>query len=149
MECLIKIQKLLEKGSHDLQSLATQFTGLLNPHVQVTLLGWAYAFYFSPRDLILASDPWFVRRHRFSRGVPERNGLGSNAGAVVRLWWWQLSHRRLAQMRPRQARWGWLAEMRAKALAATPPARRWRQWLASLRSIPWAAVDEHGPRRLA
>jgi hypothetical protein len=151
MECLLKIQKLLEKGSQDIQSLATELTGLLNPHVQVTLLGWTYAFYFSPRDLILASDPWFVRRHRFfetsSRketawGPTQLRSYVSDAGSYL--------SGGLAQIAAAAGEVGLVGRDAGESVGSdTASSKMAAMQLASLRSIPWAAVDEHGPRQLA
>jgi hypothetical protein len=151
MECLIKIQKLLEKGSHDLQSLATEFTGLLNPHVQVTLLGWTYAFYFSPRDLILASDPWFVRRHQFFEASSGKETVWaptqvrsyvSGSGSYL--------SGGLAQIAATAGEVGLVGRDAGGSVGSdTASSKMAAMQLASLRSIPWAAVDEHGPRQLA
>ena len=151
IECLLKIHKLLEKGSQDIQTLATELTGLLNPHVQVTLLGWSYAFYFSPRDLILASDPWFVRRHRFfdtSCGKEtvwpptQVRSYVSGGGSYL--------SGGLAQIAAAAGEVGLVGRDAAESLGSdTASSKMAAMQLASLRSIPWAAVDEHGPRRLA
>jgi len=37
----------------------------LNPFIKTTLVGWIYAFYFSPQDLAIGGDRYFVRRHTF------------------------------------------------------------------------------------
>jgi hypothetical protein len=150
MECLIKIQKLLEKGSHDLQCLATDFTGLLNPHVQVTLLGWAYAFYFSPRDLILASDPWFVRRHQFFDASSGKETIWAPTQVCSYVSGGSYLSGGLAQIAATAGEVGLVGRDAGGSVGSdTASSKMAAMQLASLRSIPWAAVDEHGPRQLA
>ena len=151
MECLLRVQKLLEKGSSDIQHLATELTGLLNPHVQVTLLGWTYAFYFSPRDLILANDPWFVRRHQFFEKCPGKKTVWaptqvrsyvSGGGSYLT--------GGLTRIAATAGEVGLVGRDTGESVGSdTASSKMAAMQLASLRSIPWAAVDEHGPRRLA
>ena len=37
----------------------------LLPTLHLSLLGWIYAYHFSPNDLLIKEDPLFIRRHRF------------------------------------------------------------------------------------
>ena len=150
LECLIKMQKLLEKGSHDLQSLATEFTGMLNPHVQVTLLGWTYAFYFSPRDLILASDPWFVRRHQFFEASSGKETIWAPTQVRSYVSGGSYLSGGLAQIAATAGEVGLVGRDAGGSVGSdTASSKMAAMQLASLRSIPWAAVDEHGPRQLA
>ena len=38
----------------------------LNPFLRTTLVGWVYGYYFSPADLAVASNRYFIRAHVFS-----------------------------------------------------------------------------------
>jgi hypothetical protein len=152
VECLIKIEKLLDRGPEAIREAATGFIGLLNHHIQVALLGWVYASYFSPRDLVLAADPWFVRRHQFP--VAEVSGKKSI---------WHATAMRsyttgggtylaggLAQIAAAAGEVGLVGvdggETAGRDLASSGMAAR---QLASLRATPWAGLDEHVLRLLA
>jgi hypothetical protein len=151
VECLIKIEKLLD-SPQAIREAATGFIGLLNPHIQVALLGWVYASYFSPRDLVLAADPWFVRRHQFP--FDEFSGKKSV---------WHATAMRsyttgggtylaggLAQIAAAAGEVGLVGvdggETAGRDLASSAIAAR---QLASLRATPWAGLDEHVLRLLA
>ena len=48
-----------------LHEIATELWEQLNPYVKNSLVAWIYAYYFSPQDLVVAMDPFLVRRHQF------------------------------------------------------------------------------------
>ena len=68
-ELLAQAAKLrVESGKQDakkLHEIATELWEQLNPYVKNSLVAWIYAYYFSPQDLVVAMDPFLVRRHQF------------------------------------------------------------------------------------
>jgi len=69
-----RIQKLKKelakkKKSKQIPAVAGEIIGELNAYVETTLLGWVYAYYFSPHDLAVAEDPFLVRKHKFFGGI--------------------------------------------------------------------------------
>jgi hypothetical protein len=55
----------IEQPSKEIPKLATRLIEELNPFLKTTLVGWIYAFYFSPQDLAITGDRYLVRRHKF------------------------------------------------------------------------------------
>jgi hypothetical protein len=49
----------------DLEKLERELLAELAPTVRLALSGLVYAFYFRPDDLLVAEDPFLVRKHRF------------------------------------------------------------------------------------
>jgi len=60
-----QLREGVEKDSKKLPEIATALLGQLNPYVKHTLVAWVYAYYFSPQDLVIAEDPFLVRKHQF------------------------------------------------------------------------------------
>jgi hypothetical protein len=58
------------KPSKDVGRTAAKLIEELNPLLKTTLVGWVYAYYFSPDDLAIASDRYLVRRHLFHDAAP-------------------------------------------------------------------------------
>ncbi len=151
IESLAEIRKLLNRGgSQDIPKLAMQLIGCLNPYVQTTLLGWVYASYFSPRDLIMEGDPWFLRKHEFSVTFHKRDTWpatrvrsgGSEVGSYLT--------GGLAQIAAAAGAVGLIgveaSESAGNDIAASKVAA---MQLASLRAMSWARLDEHDLRLLA
>jgi hypothetical protein len=61
----LRKQFSIQQPSKEIPKLAAQLIEELNPYVKTTLVGWIYAFYFSPQDLAIAGDRYLVRRHMF------------------------------------------------------------------------------------
>jgi hypothetical protein len=61
----LKSEFSMEQPSKEIPKLAAKLTEELNPFLRTTLVGWIYAFYFSPQDLAIAGDRYLVRRHMF------------------------------------------------------------------------------------
>src|SRR5262249_55957423 len=61
----LRKQFSIQQPSKEIPKLAAQLIEELNPFVKTTLVGWIYAFYFSPQDLAIAGDRYLVRRHMF------------------------------------------------------------------------------------
>jgi hypothetical protein len=61
----LRKQFSIQPASKEIPKLTAKLIEELNPFVKITLVGWIYAFYFSPRDLAIAGDPYLVRRHMF------------------------------------------------------------------------------------
>ncbi|MCY3756759.1 MAG: hypothetical protein OXG96_03470, partial [Acidobacteria bacterium] len=51
--------------SDALPELSQEIVGYLDGSFKDALVGWVYAYYFSPRDLVVAEDPLLTRKHRF------------------------------------------------------------------------------------
>ena len=63
-ERVAKLRKeAAKKKPKDLPKLAAELLGELNPYLKNSLVGWIYSYYFSPQDLVMAQDPFFIRRH--------------------------------------------------------------------------------------
>ena len=45
--------------------LSQEVVGHLDGSFKDALVGWVYAYYFSPRDLVVAEDPLLTRKHQF------------------------------------------------------------------------------------
>jgi hypothetical protein len=141
------------KDSQATRRFTTELTGLLNPHVQVALLGWVYAYYFSPHDLIATGDPCFVRKHQFFEERPKRftwPAMTVHVGeSSVSSMGGYLSGG-LAQIATAAGELGLRGnEVEESVVNDAASARMSALQLASLRAMPWAALDEHGPRVLA
>ena len=61
----LKKQFSMQQPSKEIPKLAAKLIEELNPFIKTTLVGWIYAFYFSPQDLAIGGDRYFVRRHTF------------------------------------------------------------------------------------
>ena len=61
----LKKQISIQQQSGEIPKLAAKLIEELNPFIKTTLVGWIYAFYFSPQDLAIAGDRYLVRRHMF------------------------------------------------------------------------------------
>lgn len=48
-----------------LSELSGDLTGGIGRSLKDALVGWVYAYYFSPRDLVVAEDPLLTRKHKF------------------------------------------------------------------------------------
>src|SRR5258705_5085451 len=46
-------------------NLSSKIVQELHSSLHLSLLGWIYAYHFSPNDLLIREDPLFIRRHRF------------------------------------------------------------------------------------
>ena len=53
------------KRSDALPELSQEIVGHLDRSFKDALVGWVYAYYFSPRDLVVAEDPLLTRKHQF------------------------------------------------------------------------------------
>ncbi len=51
--------------SDALPELSQEIVGHLDGSFKDALVGWVYAYYFSPRDLVVAEDPLLTRKHQF------------------------------------------------------------------------------------
>ena len=51
--------------SDSLSQLSQDLVGQLGGSLKDALVGWVYAYYFSPRDLAVAEDPLLTRKHQF------------------------------------------------------------------------------------
>ncbi len=51
--------------SGDLSQLSNELISGLGRSLKDGLVGWVYAYYFSPRDLVVAEDPLLTRKHQF------------------------------------------------------------------------------------
>ena len=69
LEIVGKVRKELAKkkpSPQNVSKLAKDLIEELNPFLKTSLVGWVYAYYFSPTDLAVASNPYFMRSHIFS-----------------------------------------------------------------------------------
>jgi hypothetical protein len=76
-----KLRKQVEAtktSSKDVAKLADDFISELSPFLKTTLTGWIYAYYLSPTDLAVASNPYFTRSHIF--GDSKIGGYWPKAG---------------------------------------------------------------------
>ena len=55
--------------SDPLPELSQEIVGHLDGSFKDALVGWVYAYYFSPRDLVVAEDPLLTRKHQFHVAV--------------------------------------------------------------------------------
>jgi tetratricopeptide (TPR) repeat protein len=70
-ERLAKLRKeAAKKKPKDLPKLAAELLGELNPYLKNSLVGWIYSYYLSPQDLVMAQDPFFIRRHELFEDSP-------------------------------------------------------------------------------
>ena len=51
--------------SDSLPRLSQELVSQLGGSLKDALVGWVYAYYFSPRDLVVAEDPLLTRKHQF------------------------------------------------------------------------------------
>ena len=51
--------------SDSLSQLSQELVSQLGESLKDALVGWVYAYYFSPRDLAVAEDPLLTRKHQF------------------------------------------------------------------------------------
>ena len=58
----------------ELSDLIDEVLSALSKDLKNTLVGWIYAYYFSPQDLVIAEDPFLTRKHQFH--VPLTRGKG-------------------------------------------------------------------------
>lgn len=72
-----QLRKLVGKNesSEGLSQLADALLGEFNRHLKDALVGWVYAYYFSPRDLAIAEDPLLTRKHQFHVTVGTRRQI--------------------------------------------------------------------------
>jgi hypothetical protein len=65
----MKTELAKKNPSKEFPKLAAELIEELNPFLKTTLVGWIYAFYFSPKDLAVANDRYLVRHHVFYESV--------------------------------------------------------------------------------
>ena len=58
----------------ELSTLVDEVLSSLSKDLKDTVVGWIYAYYFSPQDLVIAEDPLLIRKHQFF--VPSSRGKG-------------------------------------------------------------------------
>jgi len=143
-ERLAKVGKeAAKKKPRDLPKLAADLLGELNSYLKNSLVGWIYSYYFSPRDLVMAQDPLFVRKHElFQDGTrkvywptAEKRSYNQDAGSFI--------EGALFSLAPMAGRLG-LTQVESdksfsgnntmEALAATQ--------IGSLRSLAWARLNQ-------
>ncbi|MGA2263357.1 MAG: tetratricopeptide repeat protein, partial [Acidobacteriota bacterium] len=67
-EITASLRKAASKKKPDrkkMTSLSHELLAALNPQVRLALTGIIYAYYMSPRDLLISDDPLFLRKHQF------------------------------------------------------------------------------------
>jgi hypothetical protein len=131
-----------EGKSESISQLTPKLIGELNPYLKTTLVGWIYAYYFSPLDLVVAEDPFLVRRHRFSGQKPFKNAWAGTEAHTGNSASGSFLSGGLAQIAAAASRMGLLqtavnqsgdSNLRTEGLAATE--------LAAVRSVPWRALQ--------
>jgi hypothetical protein len=141
---LTRLRKAAKKQTKDLPKLAAELLGELNPYIKNSLVGWVYAYYFSPHDLVIAHDPFLIRRHElFRHGAhhrvywpqTEQRTYASQAGIFVEGVLFQLSLMagRLGLTRV-QSDQSFNGHAAVEALAVGQ--------ISSLRSLPWARLGQ-------
>ncbi len=144
-ERLARIRKeAAKKKPRDLPKLAADLLGELNPYLKNSLVGWIYSYYFSPRDLVMAQDPLFVRRHELFRDgthhkvywpPTEQRSYHQEAGSFLEGVLFQLGPMAgklgLTQVESDKSFSGHIT---MEAVAATQ--------IASLRSLAWARLNQ-------
>ncbi len=61
-------------SKEELSTLVDEVLSSLSKDFKDTLVGWIYAYYFSPQDLVIAEDPLLIRKHQFY--IPSSRGKG-------------------------------------------------------------------------
>jgi hypothetical protein len=144
-ERLAKVGKeAAKKKPRDLPKLAADLLGELNAYLKNSLVGWIYSYYFSPRDLVMAQDPLFVRKHElFQDGThhkvywppAEQRSYNQDAGSFIQGALFQLAPMAgklgLTQVESDKSFGG---NSTMEAVAATQ--------IASLRSLAWARLNQ-------
>ena len=52
--------------AEEVRAAAIRFLGALRPFVMLALSAEVYAVYLRPDDMLIATDPWFLRKHHYS-----------------------------------------------------------------------------------
>ena len=120
-------------------SLAGNVIQELHPSLHLSLLGWIYAYHFSPNDLLVKEDPLFVRRHRFlSSSSKEKSiwhdtdidSIDADSGSYLR--------GGVAQIAAVAGEIGLVTDQAGEAMGRDQKgARLAAAQLAALRAIPW------------
>ena len=61
----LKVATANDNRSDSLPRLSQELISQLGGSLKDALVGWVYAYYFSPRDLVVAEDPLLTRKHQF------------------------------------------------------------------------------------
>ncbi|HYK90407.1 MAG TPA: hypothetical protein VE398_16650 [Acidobacteriota bacterium] len=67
-ETVFRLRRTVAKrkvNQKEVQKLAREFLGRLNPQIQLGLVGLIYAAYLNPSDLSASEDPLLLRKHEF------------------------------------------------------------------------------------
>ena len=148
-ELLVQVGNLREEAekqnSKKLPAIATELLEQLNPFIKNSLVAWIYAYYFSPQDLVIAEDPFFVRRHQFFEddlhhrsywpGASQRThplGPGTFIGGVLFQLGLMAGKMGLTQV---EAGTSFSGHSTIEALTRTQ--------IASVRAVPWARLTQN------
>jgi hypothetical protein len=145
----LKAQLAAKKPLKDVEKTAARLIDKLNPFLKTTLVGWVYAYYFSPRDLAIASDRYLVRRHTFYDvvtrdywpGAQVAQYSGTIRGSYLRGGFAELA-----------AAAGMIAKTNVQARDSIQPnnyVTATSAQLAAVRSVPWRRVTDMGMHSVA
>ena len=120
-------------------NLAGKVMQELHPDLHISLLGWIYAYHFSPNDLLIKEDPLFIRRHRFLASAStgksiwhdtDIDSLDPDAGSYLR--------GGVAQIAAPAGEIGLVSDQAGEGMGRNQRgARLAAAQLAALRAIPW------------
>jgi hypothetical protein len=120
-------------------SLASKVIQELHPSLHLSLLGWIYAYHFSPNDLLIKEDPLFIRRHRFLASASMKrsiwhetdiDSLDADSGSYLR--------GGVAQISAAAGEIGLVTDQAVEAIGRDQGGSRLAgAQLAALRAIPW------------
>jgi tetratricopeptide (TPR) repeat protein len=142
----LKKELAKKKPSKNIPKLAAALIEELHPFLKTTLVGWIYAYYFSPQDLAIANDRYLVRRHVFFEELgedywPETRTGTSNGSYLLG---------GFAQMATGLAPMAKVNVEAAQSLNTIGPQERVAvAQLAAVRSVPWNQVAERSVHLVA
>ena len=133
-----------DENSEGISQLADALLGEFNKHLKDALVGWVYAYYFSPRDLVIAEDPLLTRKHRFHMTLGTRRQVFWPPGSsqTRRLQTGNYLRGPLCQIPTLTGEIGLVKAEAGESIGTNPVVERFAAaQLSGVRSLPWPHLN--------
>ncbi len=127
-----------------LSQLSNELIGKLGRNLKDALVGWVYAYYFSPRDLVVAEDPLLTRKHQFhvTRGSGRRFYWPSASRQTLRRQTGNYLRGALCQIATLTGEIGLVKAEAGESIGTDPVVEGFAAaQLSGVRSVPWSNLN--------
>ena len=130
--------------SDSLSQLSEDLVSQLGGSLKDALVGWVYAYYFSPRDLAVAEDPLLTRKHQFhvALGSGRRNNWPSASRQTLRRQIGNYLRGPLCQIATLTGEIGLVKAEAGESIGTDPVVEGFAAaQLSGVRSLPWSHLN--------